>query len=728
MAQISIDEARSLAAQVVQQAVPPESPPEESARLALYLSAVPDAVRPVAQTPRRSDWRHGAPAFVLKSGDDVVKLLPQRPPRFQPGDELPGKPGWVVERLLGVGGFGEVWFARHGQEQSETGAVKFCLGESARSLIHEAGLIERIMQRGTHPNLVPLVDMHLDGPTPWIMFEYVNGGNLTDWIHQLARKPAAKRVPQVLAALRQLTSAVALFHGLTPPIVHRDLKPSNILLDPASKLLRITDFGIGGLAAQDTLRNESRGHTTSGGRLQSYLRGSHTPLYASPQQRTGADADPRDDVHALGVIAYQMLTGHLTQGAGPDFAEDLRESGAEESLIELLGRCVAQKPDRRPKDARDLSERLANLRMPKRVVPLSNPSPTTKSALFLQQRQNPSPPDQGASDLIPMKHTLLPLVPHTLPTIEPTPSSATLPSDHIPTKHVHLPLVPHAHPQVEPTPFPATPAVEWAINIHGTWSCKHPGQQWQKICQTPSRVTLVPAETYQLTIRDTSTSSDLQHLPLLQGLTQLQSLNLEGCRRISDVGLAFLRGLTQLRSLDLNDCYGITNTGITHLRSLNQLQSLNLKNCYLITDAGLAHLKGLTQLQSLNLYGCNQITNTGLAYLKSLTQLQSLNLYGCNQITDTGLTHLKSLTQLQSLNLGGCEQITDGGLAHLKGLTQLQSLNLDGCKQITDGGLAHLKSLTQLQSLELGWCKKITDAGLASLQRALPKCSISISL
>ncbi|MFO0881379.1 MAG: protein kinase [Gemmataceae bacterium] len=667
LAQISIDEARSLAAQAVQQVVPPESPPEESSRLALYLSAVPDAVRQSLKRPEDPTGATVPPAFVLHSGDDVVKLLPQRPPRFQPGDDLPGKPGWVVERLLGVGGFGEVWFARHGRMTSLSGAVKFCLGESARSLVHEAGLIDRVMQMGRHPNLVPLVDVHLDGPTPWIMFEFVAGGNLTDWIHRLAGQPAEKRVSQVLAALRQLTSAVALFHGLTPPIVHRDLKPSNVLLDRASKALRITDFGIGGLAAQDTLRNESRGHTTSGGRLQSYLRGSHTPLYASPQQRTGADADPRDDVHALGVIAYQMLTGHLTQGAGPDFAEDLREAGAEESLIELLGRCVAQKPDRRPKDARELSERLASLASPKAQGPIPDP-PATKPA----QSPVSSPTSQ----------------------------------------------------RVEPAPPPPATPVEWTINVPGTWNRMSSGNRWIKISDTPARITPTPGESYQLSILNTATNSDLQPLQLLQGLSQLLSLYCFKCKQITDVGLAHLKGLTQLQSLNLGGCEQIKDDGLAHLQGLSQLQSLELRSCREITDAGLAHLKKLTQLRSLCLLGCGKITDKGVAHLQGLSQLQSLNLSGCSAITDRGLAHLRGLSQLQSLNFSWSWEITDVGLAHLRGLTQLQSLALTSCSEITDAGLAHLRGLTQLQSLYLGMCKKLTDAGVAQLQGALPQCKI----
>ena len=334
---------------------------EASVELELYLSQIPAAVK---QSLKRADDPTGftVPAgFALDSADDVFKLLPPRPPRFRPHDPLPGLPGWVLTELLGVGGFGEVWLARHPRMTALCGAVKFCHGQQASDVQHEGGLIDRVMAAGPHPNIVGLTNVHLDGDVPWLMFEYVAGGDLADWIRQLQRVPADQRVKQVVAALRQLAGAVGHFHRLAPAVVHRDLKPSNVLLDKANQRLRVTDFGIGSITAGATLQAEARGTSTRGGRLLSYLRGSHTPLYASPQQRSGAAPDPRDDVHALGVIGYQMLTGHLDQGAGPDFADDLREHGVPDEVIALLGRCVAQKVERRPANAVELEEILRHV-------------------------------------------------------------------------------------------------------------------------------------------------------------------------------------------------------------------------------------------------------------------------------------------------------------------------------------------------------------------------------
>lgn len=120
------------------------------------------------------------------------------------------------------------------------------------------------------------------------------------------------------------------------------------MLDAATKRLRITDFGIGSVTAKETNRQERTGHSTRGGRLLSYLRGSHTPIYSSPQQRRGDDPDPRDDVHALGVIAYQMLTGKLDSGPGTGATRVLRGMGVADEVADLILRCASEELDDRP--------------------------------------------------------------------------------------------------------------------------------------------------------------------------------------------------------------------------------------------------------------------------------------------------------------------------------------------------------------------------------------------
>ena len=187
----------------------------------------------------------------------------------------------------------------------------------------------------------------------------------------------------------------------------------------------------------------------------------------------------------------------------------------------------------------------------------------------------------------------------------------------------------------------------------------------------------------------------LTDLTALEGLVQLQSLNLTSCMQLTD--LSALEGLVQLQSLNLTSCMQLTDLSV--LEGLERLQSLNLSWCRQLTD--LSAIEGLKELQSLNLTGCEQLTV--LSALEGLKQLQSLNLVGCWQLTD--LSALKGLKQLRSLDLTECGQLTD--LSALKGLVQLQSLDLSGCMQLTD--LSALEGLKQLQSLNLVGCWQLTD-------------------
>ena len=141
---------------------------------------------------------------------------------------------------------------------------------------------------------------------------------------------------------------------MVPPIVHRDLKPANILVtnDAEGKIgLKVADFGIGGIAAGREIE-AAKTRSRRANRLLDLTR-SYTPLYASPEQVRGAPPDPRDDVHALGVIWFQLLTGDLSHGAptGLDRTEDLTARGMTGEQINLLASCFSSKLERRSTDA-----------------------------------------------------------------------------------------------------------------------------------------------------------------------------------------------------------------------------------------------------------------------------------------------------------------------------------------------------------------------------------------
>src|SRR5262249_43745871 len=133
------------------------------------------------------------------------------------------------------------------------------------------------------------------------------------------------------------------------------LKPANVLVQRGGDgrlAVRVADFGIGAVAA----RRATAASRPESGRdvfLATAVRGAHTPLYASPQQMRGDDADPRDDVHALGVMWSQMLTGALPAGrpGGTRWTHRLAREGMSEKLLDLLAGCFEDDPKDRPADA-----------------------------------------------------------------------------------------------------------------------------------------------------------------------------------------------------------------------------------------------------------------------------------------------------------------------------------------------------------------------------------------
>ena len=362
MAAAAASDVKAAAAAAARLAFPAGS--EKAIELELYLTQIPAAVR---QSLRRADDPTGTTvpaAFSLARAEDLLPLLPTRVSRFRPGDGLPGRPGWTLTDLLGTGGFGEVWLARHPSFASLQRAVKFCLDltDRDRTLLHEGGLVDRVMGARDTPHIVKLIDAELTGDAPWLMYEYVPGGDLVARAAGWRVLPAADRHARARDALQQIATAVAHFHKLG--VVHRDLKPANVLVEPdaddrSPATLKVADFGIGGVLSAHELSAVTRAPST-GARLATAARGAFTPLYASPQQKKGLPPDPRDDVFALGVIGYQLLVGDVTaeRPGGKGWKRDLQTQGVSSGLLDLLEACWDDDPLERPADAGALLTRL----------------------------------------------------------------------------------------------------------------------------------------------------------------------------------------------------------------------------------------------------------------------------------------------------------------------------------------------------------------------------------
>jgi eukaryotic-like serine/threonine-protein kinase len=298
-----------------------------------------------------------------QNSDDRNRLTSELPPLgLGAGDPVPGLSSWILERQLGCGGFGEVWLVKH-EWNEERRAAKFFTHPDARHRLvtHEKKVLVRVMRyAGGHPNIVPLIECNLEADAPWLMYEYVPGGTLADSVREWLPRVPSKRLSKAVKALFNIAAAIGHCHRLGTPIVHRDLKPANVLRDN-NGVLRVTDFGIGGAAVAHMEGDATRGFQTNSGRVPTLLRAAGSFGYSSPQQRNGEAPDPRDDVYALGVLAYQLLMCDLTAWPSPDMGHELRALGLPRGLIGLLVHSVSHNAARRPADAFEWKERLEAL-------------------------------------------------------------------------------------------------------------------------------------------------------------------------------------------------------------------------------------------------------------------------------------------------------------------------------------------------------------------------------
>ncbi|MDZ4289293.1 MAG: SUMF1/EgtB/PvdO family nonheme iron enzyme, partial [Prosthecobacter sp.] len=249
---------------------------------------MPDPPQPESDTTQRvvapvAPTAPGAPED-LPLPEDLTAMLPHG--------------NYVVAGFLGQGGMGAVYKGTQVRLQRDV-AIKIMRRDQGKdhdfeSRFHREALA---MARLNHPNIVNVIDYGEAGPDYlYIVMELVDGADLMEVIRagQMTQDMALTLLPQICDALQ-----FAHDHG----IVHRDIKPSNVMLTRDGRV-KMADFG---LAKRFDV--ESSFHTQAG-------TGMGTPDYAAPEQfSTGVVVDHRADIYALGVMIYQMITGHLPRGA-----------------------------------------------------------------------------------------------------------------------------------------------------------------------------------------------------------------------------------------------------------------------------------------------------------------------------------------------------------------------------------------------------------------------------
>jgi serine/threonine protein kinase len=249
---------------------------------------------------------------------------------YQAGDQP--LEGVTIKRAIGRGGFGEVYFA-----VTDAGK-RIALKHITRAVeVERRGAAHCINLKS--PNLVGLYDIKTNSEgASFVLMEYVSGPSLKEVIE---RHPSGLSDDDLRSYLSGLVTGVAELHAAG--IVHRDLKPANIFVEEG--IVKVGDYGL-----SKTITEVDRDHSVSVG----------TCHYMAPEIRTGRYDKPVD-IYAIGVILYEMITGH-TPFHGQTAAEVLMRhqfdrpdfSAIPQRYRSIVEKSLDKDPSRRPHDVREI--------------------------------------------------------------------------------------------------------------------------------------------------------------------------------------------------------------------------------------------------------------------------------------------------------------------------------------------------------------------------------------
>jgi serine/threonine protein kinase len=312
----------------------------------------PTSVRPDAGSAER--W-WAPPESMHGAGPNAAPPAP--PPSIPPIEVKDPLIGLVVGsfrlvRKLGGGGMGTVYLGEHTLIGSKV-AVKFLHDHFASN----EALVQRFLAEARavnligHENIINIFDMNLLPPRRhYLVMEYLEGSPLS------AMTTSAQEPALVIPILTQVCDALQAAH--TNAVVHRDLKPENIFLvrhDRTPHFVKVLDFGIAKLLDGA----HAQGHTSLGTII-------GTPEYMAPEQWAGKGVDGRTDLYALGIIAYELLTGRTPFGKGglgsllhahlqemPSAPHEVNRA-VPLALSQVVMRAMAKRPEDRFRTAADM--------------------------------------------------------------------------------------------------------------------------------------------------------------------------------------------------------------------------------------------------------------------------------------------------------------------------------------------------------------------------------------
>jgi len=271
----------------------------------------------------------------------------------------------TLQTLLGRGGMGAVYIAIQ-QRPRRTVAVKVLLPELSQDTARYNEFLSRFRREADaiamldHVNIMPIYEYGEQDQLAYLVMPYVTGGTLRDVIARRGKLP----LNEAIVIVEQIASALdyAHQHG----IIHRDLKPGNILFHADGRLL-LTDFGIakvlGGVV--DGTAPAMQTLTTTGTII-------GTPEYLSPEQAAGTPIDKRADIYSLGVVLYQLLTGHVPFSGSTPVAVAIKHAmesppplksfhvDVPPAVEQVIMKALAKQPEQRYETAGEFARALRN--------------------------------------------------------------------------------------------------------------------------------------------------------------------------------------------------------------------------------------------------------------------------------------------------------------------------------------------------------------------------------
>ena len=198
-----------------------------------------------------------------------------------------------IEAVVGTGGMAVVYRALDLQE-NRTVAIKVLRPEyeSDMEFVRRFSREAEAAAKMSHENIVNLLDVGIEGEMRYIVMEYVDGQTLKQMIRDEGR------IHPDVALRMTIRILAAVDHAHRNGIVHRDIKPQNILVDRQGRV-KVADFGIARLKASQTTQLDPNGSAMG------------SVHYLSPEQARGEVADEQSDLYSVGVVLYEMLTGHV---------------------------------------------------------------------------------------------------------------------------------------------------------------------------------------------------------------------------------------------------------------------------------------------------------------------------------------------------------------------------------------------------------------------------------